>query len=455
MTLAQLKAQRKTHLDAARAIQQTAKAAGRDLTTEEVAAAQKELDQADAVKAQIDAAESRAAVAARLAAEDQAAAEVLPRRTTQAPAGEGLPRAEAEVLGPAFRHDAKRGFDDFGQFARMVHREIGPNGIPHSGADERIRFLAAVSGSSVGDPSSLGALLPPAFSTAIWDKMQKRPDNLLALVDRYTVTGQSLTLLAIAETSRATGSRFGGIRGYWRAEADQMQGSKPKVRELKLEPHELYVFAYVTDKLLAEGGPALTQFLERAAVDEIIFLANDAIVEGNGVGKPLGYKSAPGTVTQPKEAGQAADTIVALNIVNMWSRMWARSRANAIWLGNQDIEPQLEALSGGSAAPLYLGAGGITDAPLGRIKGRPFIPIEYADTLGDKGDLTLFDPEAYALGVKGNVETAISMHLRFDYGEQAFRFRFELDGQPWLASPLTPFKGTKTVSPIVNLAERA
>lgn len=50
----------------------------------------------------------------------------------------------------------------------------------------------------------------------------------------------------------------------------------------------------------------------------------------------------------------------------------------------------------------------------------------------------------------------MSIHLRFDYGETAFRFMFEIDGQPWIAEPLTPFKGSaNTLSPFVTLATRA
>ena len=49
----------------------------------------------------------------------------------------------------------------------------------------------------------------------------------------------------------------------------------------------------------------------------------------------------------------------------------------------------------------------------------------------------------------------MSMHLRFDYAETCFRFMFAVDGQPWLASAITPFKGSNDVSPFVALAARA
>ena len=67
----------------------------------------------------------------------------------------------------------------------------------------------------------------------------------------------------------------------------------------------------------------------------------------------------------------------------------------------------------------------------------------------------LLDLGAYAIGTRGGIDSASSMHLRFDFNETALRFLFETDGQPWLASAITPFKGTNTLSPFVTLATRA
>jgi hypothetical protein len=49
----------------------------------------------------------------------------------------------------------------------------------------------------------------------------------------------------------------------------------------------------------------------------------------------------------------------------------------------------------------------------------------------------------------------MSVHLKFDSAQSAFRFIFEVDGQPYLNSALTPFKGSNTLSTHINLAVRA
>jgi HK97 family phage major capsid protein len=276
--------------------------------------------------------------------------------------------------------------------------------------------------------------------------------------DSYPVEGSSLTFTANAETSRVDGSRFGGIRGYWVGEATQMTASAPKVRQLKLEPHTLAVLAYMTDKLLQNNMMALDRLLVEAATAEIVFKVNDAIINGTGVGQPVGILNGAGIASVAAETGQAATTIVTENIDKMWARLLPSARANAVWLINVDCEPQLAALNravGAAGALVYSPPGGISAAPYATLKGRPVLAIEQCQTLGTTGDIWLAGLNYYALGLRGGVQADTSIHLRFDYNESAWRFLFHVDGQPWLAKAITPYKGSNTLAPFVKLDARS
>jgi len=159
-------------------------------------------------------------------------------------------------------------------------------------------------------------------------------------------------------------------------------------------------------------------------------------------------------VSVAKEAAQTADTVVIENIVKMWSRLWSRSRRNAIWTINQQIEPQLYTMKIGDT-PIYVPAGGASAAPYATLLGRPLVPTEFNSQLGDKGDIVLMDLDQYVMIDKGQVKQDVSMHVRFIYDEQTFRFVLRVDGQPIWEAPLTPFKGSDTLSPFVTLDERA
>jgi HK97 family phage major capsid protein len=163
-------------------------------------------------------------------------------------------------------------------------------------------------------------------------------------------------------------------------------------------------------------------------------------------------------VSQAKETSQTADTVVNNNIVKMWSRMFARNRANSVWFINQEIEPQLHTMSltvGTGGSTTYLPPNGLSDSPYSTLYGRPVIPIEQASALGDLGDIIFADMSQYMLIDKGGLKTDSSMHVRFLYGEQTFRFIFRIDGQSLWNSALTPYKGAATLSPFVSLAARA
>lgn len=382
--------------------------------------------------------------------------------------GEGASLADRRNLGRRFaqardrRAENRFGFRHVGEFAQAVYRACVPNSPKF---DTRLNKLAAATGGSQGVPSEGGFLVPPTFSTTIWDGLRDEPDSLLGMTDQYTVEGESLAFPANAETSRTNGILYGGVQAYWLAEADQITNTKPKYRRIKLEPQELAVLIYQTNKLINNSPVALGQYLQRAASAAISFNVGDSIINGDGSGKPLGILNSSSLVTVAKEAGQAADTVLWLNIVKMYSRMHAIRRRNAVWLINQDIEPQLFNLTlegTSSSTPVYLPPGGgmfggASAAPFGTLLGRPVIPSEHCQTLGDLGDIIFVDLSAYATGNRGagGVMAATSIHLRFDYMETAFRFSFEIDGKPWLLSALTPANSSNTLSTHVALAARA
>jgi HK97 family phage major capsid protein len=272
--------------------------------------------------------------------------------------------------------------------------------------------------------------------------------NLLGMTDSYTVSSNVIAFPRSNETSRANGSRWGGVRAYWRDEGEQGTATKATFGRLQLTLRKLIVLVNASDELIADAaGVALEQYLYRVASDEINFVVSDAILNGTGTGQPVGILGAPCTITVAKETGQAANTVVTNNILNMWAR-----------LIHQDVEPQLNLMTigaGGAQIVAYQPPGGLSAKPYATLMGRPVLPVEWCSTLGTLGDVVLIDPRHYVTATKGQVDAALSIHLRFDYDESVFRFVFRVDGAPWWTAPLTPYKGANTQSCFVTLATRA
>ncbi len=357
--------------------------------------------------------------------------------------------------------DPTAGFKSFGDFAQSVKAAC----IPGSRPDDRLAAWAdssglgakAISGMGEFQSSDGGFLVPPEYAAKIFERIYAT-DSILGRTDRYTVSSNGIAFPRNAETSRADGSRKGGIRGYWMDEAGQITSSKPTFGRLQLTLHKIAVLCYVTDELLNDSAVALDQYLTNAAVEEINFLIGDAIINGTGAGKPLGIMNAPCLVTVNKEAAQPAATLKTENVVKMWAQLYAPCRQRAVWLINQDVEPQLYTMTlavGSGGVVTYMPPGGLSEKPFATLLGRPVLPVEWCATLGTTGDIILADLSQYVTIGKGSVESAMSVHLRFDYDESAFRFIFRIDGQPWWSSALTPFKGTSTQSCFVALQTRS
>lgn len=355
------------------------------------------------------------------------------------------------------------GFRSAGHFAHTLVRGMNPSGPDAAAATQLREWHALVSRAATGMNESVdaegGLLVPSAFSQTLWDRT-KDYENLADRIDLVPVAGNSMTFNATSENSRANGSRNGGVQAYWIAEAQQYIASKPTFRQAELKLKKLTVLVYATNELLEDTAGAVEAYINRVAPAEIAFKMSDALVSGGGAGIPMGYLASGALVTVPKEAAQAAQTIVAENISKMWARVYAPSRRTGVWVMNQDIETQLDGLkyaTGSSSGQLvYMPPTGLAGAPYSTIKGRPVVVCEGASTLGTVGDLAFVDFSQF-IGIKkaSGIKSDVSMHLRFDYDETVFKFSLRVDMQPMWDAPLTPYKGTNTLSPFVALATRA
>lgn len=343
--------------------------------------------------------------------------------------------------------DNEKRFASFGEQLMAAYRAAMPGGK----VDERLTTRAA-SGLNETTPSDGGFLVQQDFVTELL-KRTYETGILASKVKKIPIStnANGMKINAIDEDSRANGSRWGGVQTYWEGEADELTASKPKFRQMELSLKKLTGLCYATDELLQDAA-ALEAVIRQAFAEEFGFKIDDAILSGSGEGEPLGILSSGAIVTVAKEASQT-DTITVENLIKMWNRLWSRSRANAVWYINQELEPYLYTLKIGDK-PVYIPAGGLSEKPYGTLFGRPVVPIEQCSAAGEVGDIILADIGQYLLIDKGGIKSASSIHVRFLYDENVFRFIYRVDGKPIWTKPLTPYKGSATVSPFVTLAKR-
>jgi HK97 family phage major capsid protein len=318
------------------------------------------------------------------------------------------------------------------------------------------RLLArSATGVGVSVPSDGGFLMPEPVVGQFMDRiMGPEGGEIMRRVNPIPITvGNSYKLKGFDETSRANGSRYGGIKFAYGDEGDALTATKPKFRECKLLLKKLVGAFYISEEEL-EDAPLSQAIITGAFEEEGTFVMEDNVVNGLGVSGPLGFMNGGALIAVAKKAAQAADTIVTENILAMASRFGGRW-SRAAWLVDQQAAlSQLPALTIGTV-PVWLPQGQLNSSPYPMMLGAPVIYTEYNAKLGDVGDIVLADLGMYHWGQKGGVRQQSSIHVRFLQDEQIIKFVLRNDGQPGVHTALTPKNGGDTRSPFVTLAERA
>jgi len=441
-------------------IQAKADAERRDLTVDE----QKELDlvmsEFETVEASIQRRERIAAQASRLEAPQPRAAAANPVASAAptAAVSNAAPRDGLQNTRMTTQQERHRwGFRDMGEFAIAVRgASINPGAM-----DQRLIQNAALGTfGSEGVGADGGFAVPPEWRSEIM-KMVDAEGSLLGQTDQQTVSGNTITFPVDESTAWQS---TGGIQTYWDGEASTITQSKPQLKDLSIKLHRLTALVPVTEELL-EDSAAMAGYVTGKAGEKLAFKVNDAIINGTGVGMPMGILNASCKVAVAKETSQTAATFHANNAVKMMARMPAQSFGRSVWLINQDVVPQILQMgfavttASGTAAgagALYLPPTGLANgSPYGSLLGRPIIVTEACATLGSEGDVILADLSKYLAAVKGAIKSDTSIHLWFDQNTTAFRFVMRMNGQPWLSTPIARKNGSNTLSHFITCAVRA
>lgn len=352
--------------------------------------------------------------------------------------GQGA-RAESNLDAKTF------GFKSFGEYAFHVRAAALGNGR----LDTRLQAAATTYGNEGSGPDG-GFAVPEQFATEIYSTALEE-QSLLAMADDTPVTGNSMTFPK--DETTPWGST--GIIATWDGEGDTANQKKPVLGKSRLELHKLRVLVPATDELLADSA-AMSAHLSKKMSEAVLWKSNDAIINGTGAGMPLGILTAASLVAQAKETSQTADTINATNVAKMYGRCIKGAGANLVWLLNPDAYAQLIVMTIGDQPIFTAPTQGMRNAPDGLLLGRPVMLTDACDTVGDQGDIILANMAGYRSITKaGGPAFSQSMHLWFDQDVQAFKLVFRMDGQPTLASAVTPPNSSVTRSHFVALAARA
>ena len=315
---------------------------------------------------------------------------------------------------------------------------------------------------------SQGLTVPRGFVSEVM-QLEPEADQLSGLLTRVPMTAPVVDIPCRVDKDHRN-SVTGGFQVYRGKETAAPTLTKTAMEMVTLKAHELNGAAAVTNQLMADSPISIAALIDAGMRQEARSYRIDELLNGNGIGRPLGMLNAnnPALLTVLREVGQSTSAIVnGMNILKMRKRVWGYD--NAVWLCSLDLYDILFTLciespnNAGLIKLFYPGTeGGLPD----RLLGRPVIWTEYMNgiTSGQDGNvisewndnfLACVNPTQMLFGERGTGNVTRSIHVRFLEREEVFMFTSYDDARPWWKDTFQPKNGGLTQSPFVVLSKTA
>ena len=209
---------------------------------------------------------------------------------------------------------------------------------------------------------------------------------------------------------------YGGMSLAWTQENVQLPSVAPTFSQSALVAKNLEGIVLVSDQMVADGGPALDLFLRRMFGYSICWYTERACFRGDVANQPEGLIASPSTVAV---ARNTASDVRAVDLAAMAGSLVPACYNRAIWAYHPSVVDKVAALSTFQISE----AMGESSRLVHWLLGRPAYCTEKLPSLGNKGDVVLFDPTQYVLGVR-QLEVAFAASKDVDtYSSRQSQYR--------------------------------
>ena len=262
---------------------------------------------------------------------------------------------------------------------------------------------------------------------------------------------RQITIPMLDQTKVPTGfpSYFGGIQVYWAEEASEKPQSEPSFRNYTLTAHKLVGYTRASDELL-DDVDTLSDFLggPKGFPGAIAWAEDYAFLRGSGNGQPLGILNSAATIAVTRAT---TSKIEYADIAAIVGRFMGTA---PVWIAHITVKEALLTMSGPKATNnngFYMWGDAKSGVP-DQLMGYPIFFTDKVPTLGNKGDLGLYDLSEYIIADRQATTFETSKQERFRFDQTSFRAVHRVDGAPWLNAPITLVDGETQVSPFVTVA---
>lgn len=260
-----------------------------------------------------------------------------------------------------------------------------------------------------------GYLVPDEYDSRLIKKLTE--ENVIRrLAHRLTTSGEHKINIA-ATTPAASWIEEGGALSFGDATFDQ----------IILDAHKLHVAVKVTEELLYDSMFDIESYLFDEFGKALANAEEDAFINGNGTGKPLGILAATGGA-QVGVTAASTTAITADELINLVYSLKRPYRKNAVFLMNDQTISAIRKLKDGNG--VYLWQPALTQGETDRLLGYPVYTSQYMPTIEAGAKTIAFgDFSYYNIGDRGTRSFGELRELFAGNGMVGFLAKERVDGK--------------------------
>lgn len=208
---------------------------------------------------------------------------------------------------------------------------------------------------------------------------------------------------------------LGGVNATWMTENEPYTFCEAEFGKVEINAHKLGTSIKVSDEMLEDGGIDLEKYIEEVFAERIGSAEEDAFINGDGNGKPVGLVyQAPVGVETIKVGEISADDLVDLEL-----SVSEGYRKNAVWVMSNDAYCRLSQLRHYHGESIW-GKGLNDESPM-KLMGHPVYISNYMDDVAPGNIPVMFgDFSFYWIGDRGKRVVKRLVERYADRGQVAY-----------------------------------
>jgi len=295
---------------------------------------------------------------------------------------------------------------------------------------------------SIGTGVAGGFAAPEAWAAGFWSSVNSE-SVFLSRCRVFPFQGTNTLHVTAWDSEAQNAGPFGGVGAQWTAEGGTFTAVTPSIRTIMLKAHKLGIFVDISREAAQNAGNLMAE-LGTQMVRAASYHYDDAIMNGTGLGQPLGLLKTPSVIDVNRAVGSQ---IAYADIANLYRRLHPNFLAGAAWFVSPDCIGQLLAMADAANHLIWMpNSTGVANARPGYLLGLPVFLSDKVAPLGSRGDVVLADMSAYAIGVAQDVILEKTESARWFTDQYSLRSILRGDGCALMDNPITPKNNGATLS---------